>query len=738
MPESAGDGSPDIEETFASYLNTGDYLGGTHGIYKSGTAFDRNTSHITLDQSADAAIPSIGQVQCEKVSWPNNAPADYEIGRTINFGRVTKEFWLEIYLKFSPSFTTQGPQTANEDYKTLQAHIKESGEGHGNWRIKHRQAKIETGPEESNPSNTDYYDTGEDCVSEQDSPGQGRYWDGRWYRYRQHCKMESAPGANDGIIELYIKPEHGPEALYVRQTTLNTADGLEGFDWLYRGANMNRGTSRTMEMWWGRTRIWFTDPNWSVAQWEVFEVPLLASGVYSNPYTSASGTITFTGPSSQTITMPLFWREGSRWCGRGSFNEDGTWTWLTSSADSGLNGKSGSVLVGGDPLPAPIRVSQTYPRHWERRGGDPILFLTDTNWDFFHLTTQWPDEVQNYVDNRSAKRFSVIQTTFIPSGDGTHVRDLGENEGGTVFTSLGSQVLNPNYFLYCDRRMEYVRQFTDMTVMVNIMWSDDWASFDTTSYNRFARMLLARYGAYPVIFGIMGEYEEVLTASQANTLGNALDALDPYPGRLTCHAADHTDALSNAWLDFHQKQRKSNSHADINGDAISLRADGIPVLIAETNYEEQNSATGTTLKQLAGAAFAGGAGFSYGHNDVTTHDAPWEEDLDDVGAAAMKHFRDFFEPEGGTRIPWEAMTPDNALVTSGTAYLLRETNVRYIAFLPSGGTININLGGASGSFTYNWFSADDGSTAVGGSTTGGGTRSFSAPNSNRWILHIRR
>lgn len=714
-----------------------------------------NETKIHLETGAAAAIPQIDQTHCMVLRWAGNEGADYEISYSLNFPEEVTEVWTEVWIKFSASFTTDGPLTdvqANRDYKTFFIHTTPDGSGrfefvHGNgggmWLL---AGEGDAGPNLEIP-------TGEQCVSEQDNPGEGYLWDGKWYRYRLHVKIGTG---SDGIFDMWIKPEHGPEAKVLEWRNVNWAEDYDGMDYMKLGANMNQGTNRAMDVYWGRIRAWNEDPQWSTPQWDVHELAFIASGSYANPYTGCSGTVTFTGPSAQTYTVDMFWDGESRWRCRFCPDEEGTWTWESTSTDpddvdedgfpNGLDNKSGSFECAGTAHAAPVAVSATQFA-LERRDGTMFPWLGDTNWDLFHTSTGWPTDFKTYIDNRDAKRFSLIQTTFLPTGDGESPRFMGENEGGHIATDgnlVSGQDLNVHYFRAVDRRMQYIHDNTDMCVAMLMMWADDYSGGMNGSglYQRWADYIVARYGAYNTLLGVMGEYNDGgTTAANASTLAGFLQSADPFSGRVWCHADGSTSAIANTNLNINTIQNKTTSAATVNSDIITLRADGLVSIHAETWYEEQGTpaTTAAQIRAMAWAAFLAGGGFTYGHDHVSVHDTTWTDDLDDDGAADMLHLRDFWDPVNpANRIPWEDMAPQNALVTSGTAYLLREVDVRYIAYLPSGGTIQINLAAATGTFTYDWYNCRTGAGAAGGTTTGGATRSFSAPDTNDWTLHIRR
>jgi hypothetical protein len=89
------------------------------------------------------------------------------------------------------------------------------------------------------------------------------------------------------------------------------------------------------------------------------------------------------------------------------------------------------------------------------------------------------------------------------------------------------------------------------------------------------------------------------------------------------------------------------------------------------------------------------------------------------------------------RMNLATMTPQPALCS--TTYCLADASgadAEILVYLPSGGTTTVNLGAASGTFNVEWRNAATNAVVSGGTTTGGATRSFTAPFTGDAILYI--
>ena len=80
------------------------------------------------------------------------------------------------------------------------------------------------------------------------------------------------------------------------------------------------------------------------------------------------------------------------------------------------------------------------------------------------------------------------------------------------------------------------------------------------------------------------------------------------------------------------------------------------------------------------------------------------------------------------------MLPSNQLLTSGTGYLLSKAGHAYVCYLPSGGSINLDLSSNTNVFDATWFNPRSGDSTDIGPVTGGAILPFTAPDSLDWTL----
>ena len=81
-----------------------------------------------------------------------------------------------------------------------------------------------------------------------------------------------------------------------------------------------------------------------VERWDTCEITLAASKTYDNPFQNVELTGTFTHKETgKSINVNGFYDGGSTWRIRFMPRELGAWSYLTESADSGLDAKAGEI-----------------------------------------------------------------------------------------------------------------------------------------------------------------------------------------------------------------------------------------------------------------------------------------------------------------------------------------------------------------------------------------------------------
>jgi hypothetical protein len=471
-----------------------------------------------------------------------------------------------------------------------------------------------------------------------------------------------------------------------------------------------------------------------VPRYGVFEITLTASGTYSNPYLLMPGDNatpgfvvgTFAGPGSESITMDGFWDGGSTWKIRMSPTSQGVWTYATTSADPGLDGKTGSFTCTSSASRGFIRVDPTHPHHFRWSDGTPFYWAPVTTM-IAHFDDRDAQGGTRRVDNgafqsladvRAAQGFTATHWGYYGFNKPQFNDDSQANEGGPPFTNYNPDLLNASYYQFGDRRVTalldrgIIPQFT-------LGWPDQGiASLGHERLKRCWRYLIARYAAYNVTWNLFGEGDEFGSSwlSVANDYGDLTKRRDPYDHVTTTHlTGGPTSTLAGqSWYDYIMLQRGASATSDY----LSY---GKPVVNAEYGGYEDQDVSGDQLRALVWGVRMHGGYFVY---------ESWGDDPESSGAnyagIANRFFRD--------RTRFELLEYHPELM--GGTPALANPGQEYVVYLQSGGSVTADLSAASGTLPVEWYNPRTGTAAAAPTTSGGASRAFSAPDSNDWVLHI--
>ena len=85
-------------------------------------------------------------------------------------------------------------------------------------------------------------------------------------------------------------------------------------------------------------------------------------------------------------------------------------------------------------------------------------------------------------------------------------------------------------------------------------------------------------------------------------------------------------------------------------------------------------------------------------------------------------------------LPFWEMRPSSELISGGEGYAFAKRGELYAVYLPNGGTISLDLSGASGPFRASWFNPRDGSSVERGQVSGDGHTSLTSPFAGDSVL----
>lgn len=376
--------------------------------------------------------------------------------------------------------------------------------------------------------------------------------------------------------------------------------------------------------------------------------------------------------------------------------------------------------------------------------GTPFFWLGDTAWELFHRLT--PAEIGQYLDDRSAKGFNVIQAVILAEMDGLRKPN---QQGEVPLTDLDPTRPNENYFALVD---SVVRRAADRNMYMGLLptWGDKvtqlWGTgpvvFNPENARKYGHWLASRYKNAPNIIWILGgdrppknddgDWRPVWKA-----MAEGIEEAAGPEVLITYHPSGGSSSSrflhNEKWLDLNMMQSGHGDGHDvpvwdrITADRLLVPAK--PTLDGEPNYEDHpvspwpvwNPENGhyrdhDVRKQLYRSVFAGACGVTYGHHSIWQFWNPreqkinhaekvWNEALNRPGAFHAGILRRLMESR-----PLNDRIPDPSIIVAGqgekgeymTAF--RDGKGRFLmVYFPVGKTATLDLSSLSGKKARLWW-----------------------------------
>ena len=374
---------------------------------------------------------------------------------------------------------------------------------------------------------------------------------------------------------------------------------------------------------------------------------------YKDPFNEVELDVAFTDPQGKEYRVPAYWAGEQTFTVRFSPQSTGRYTYRTicnDTSNSDLHGRSGSLEVapftGQNPLQlhGPIRVASD-KHHFEHSDGTPFLWLGDTWWMALCKRFRWPEDFQTLASDRIKKGFSVVQIVAGLYPDMPQFDPRGANEAGYPWEPNYWRI-NPAYFDRADLRIQYLADRGLVSCVVGC-WGYFLPILGMAKMKQHWRYLVARWGAYPVVWCLAGEgsmpyylskHPKENKAAQKRgwtEIGKYLRNIDPYHHPVTIHPSDaaRNTVEDPSVLDFDMLQTGHGDRSSIPNTVrlvtgSLLQSPKMPVLVGEVCYEGIMEASRQEVQRFMfwSSILSGAAGHTYGANgiwQVNTADKPY-------------------------------------------------------------------------------------------------------------------
>ena len=377
------------------------------------------------------------------------------------------------------------------------------------------------------------------------------------------------------------------------------------------------------------------------------EWSFLSAADYSDPFNDVQLDVEFTDPDGEVLRVPAFWAGGRQWRVRFSARKAGVYQWrsvCSNEDDKGLHGVQGELSVepyqGDNPLylHGPLRVSNS-GRYLEHADGTPFFWLGDTWWMGLCRRLSWPGDFQTLAADRVAKGFTVIQIVAGLYPDMGAYDPRGANEAGFPWEPEWARI-NPAYFDMADLRINWLVEVGLLPCVLGC-WGYYIHWLGVEKMKQHWRYIVARWGAYPVVWCLAGEVlmpwylgrpktpearEELESKTRQawEEVATYVRQIDPYHHPVTAHPSTSArDHLSDEVLDFDMLQTGHGDRASLPSTVDKVvksysRESVMPVVNGEVCYEGIGEACRQEVQRLMFwvSMLSGAKGFTYGANGI--------------------------------------------------------------------------------------------------------------------------
>lgn len=344
-------------------------------------------------------------------------------------------------------------------------------------------------------------------------------------------------------------------------------------------------------------------------------------------------------------------------------------------------------------------------RFFQTADGKPFFWLGDTGWLLFIKCTR--EEALQYLDDRKQKGFNVVQAMLI------HDINLGVNAYGdsSVYnkdvslprTTPGSSFQNEKEYDFWDHVDYIINEAAKRGIYMALVpvWGGNIKHVNEAQAKSYATFLADRYkNSSNIIWLNGGDIKGSDGLNEWKMIGNTINSIDKNH-LITFHPRGRNSSSTwfhnESWLDFNMFQSGHRSYAQdtSSGETLHYGEDNWryvdvdyqlkptkPTFDGEPSYEDipyglhradQPYWQDYEIRRYAyWSVFAGGCGFTYGHNSVMQFYTPgdsgisffprikWQDGLKAPGAGQMQYLKKLMLSKSYfDRVPDQSLIVDN-------------------------------------------------------------------------------
>lgn len=378
------------------------------------------------------------------------------------------------------------------------------------------------------------------------------------------------------------------------------------------------------------------------------EIVLQSEQKYADPFTNLELDLVFTHENGEAWRVPAFWSGGRQWRVRFAPPRTGQYrisSICTDVSNASLHGVEATLeaapYTGENRLlkHGPLKVSANR-RFLEHADSTPFFWLADTWWMGLCSRVRWP-EFPEITEDRVQKGFTAIQIVAGLYPDMPPLDTRCSNESGTPWEPEFSRI-RPAYFDNADQRIKWLVEQGLVPCIVGC-WGYYLKTMGPEKMKQHWRYLIARWGAWPVVWCLAGEATMPYYLSKDKKadadeqkrgwteMARYVRETDPYGRIVTIHPTTigRDQVEDDSLIDFDMLQTGHTGSSGITKllqtvtDEIR-REPVMPVINGESNYEGILHGTGAETQRLGfwACMLSGAAGHTYGANGLWQANRP--------------------------------------------------------------------------------------------------------------------
>ncbi|MCX8128595.1 MAG: DUF4038 domain-containing protein [Clostridia bacterium] len=418
----------------------------------------------------------------------------------------------------------------------------------------------------------------------------------------------------------------------------------------------------------------------NIQQWHVAEVTLKSGKKYGNPFKDVEIYAVFSAPDETIIELPGFWDGGNTWKVRFAPTQTGTWTYTvycTDKKNKELDNQMGKIECVKNTSTLSIykhgfiRASNNR-RLFSYNDGTPFFWLGDTHWGMTESLDKTnypratiPSQFKHIVNDRIKKGFTVYQA-YPSSLDNKYWCNKYDR-------------LNPQGFRnHLDKQIQHLAD-NGMVIALGMGWFGDQSFAGQKGMELFAKYMVARYAAYPVVWFTAQEVDinnRYNNPEVWKSVALLIRRYDGYKHPLSGHMQSLGEPKTwgnEPWHDWFATQGghggtskiRTKEHYKSYWDYFPRK----PYIETEAMYEGVDAGGAkATAKDVRIAAYkaiqCGSYGYTYGaagvwrnkwdasKEDAYDHRTPWYVGIDLPGGRELGFLKGFY-----TSLDWSRLIP---------------------------------------------------------------------------------